>query len=110
MLSMINAERSQHGLAPLHHNEALAEVARAHVVTLPTNFAHSSNLGSRIPAGWLKCAENVGYHTSLDKVHTNLMNSAGHRANILHPDHNNVGVGVHVHDGRVYVTQVFAQY
>ena len=53
-------------------------------------------------------AENVGVGGSLSAVHNALMASDGHRANILGPDFQRVGVGVVRRDGRVWVTEVFA--
>ena len=38
--------------------------------------------------------ENLAGAPSVDIAHTNLMNSPGHRANILSPNYNYVGIGV----------------
>jgi uncharacterized protein YkwD len=57
----------------------------------------------------LVIGENLAYAPNLELAHTGLMNSEGHRANILSPDFNKVGIGIE--DGGVYglmVTQVFS--
>jgi uncharacterized protein YkwD len=42
--------------------------------------------------------ENLAGADTVERAHTNLMNSAGHRANILNPNFTKIGVGV-VHGG-----------
>ena len=44
--------------------------------------------------------ENLAYAPNVDVAHTGLMNSEGHRANILSADFGKVGIGVI--DGGVY--------
>ena len=67
---------------------------------------HNPNLGSQV-TGWSSVGENVGFGPSELSVHTALMNSPGHRANILNTGYAQVGVGVVVRNGRVWVTEVF---
>lgn len=53
--------------------------------------------------------ENVAFAADAARAHTALMHSPGHRANILDPQFNSIGIGVvRVRDG-VYVTQDFAR-
>jgi hypothetical protein len=55
-------------------------------------------------------AENVAYNTSAATIHARLMQSPAHRANILNPAFNSVGVGEVVSaDGRIFVTERFAR-
>ena len=74
---------------------------------------------SPVPGRW---GENIAYATTRspaglqDEVlllHTNLMNSSGHRANILNDNYREVGLGFEVGDygGResAFVTEDFAQ-
>ena len=58
--------------------------------------------------------ENIFYASATDAVynvayaHTSLMNSPGHRANILEPRFTKVGVGLYRDDqGRFWVTEMF---
>jgi uncharacterized protein YkwD len=53
-------------------------------------------------------AENVADGSTPDEIHGALMRSPGHRANIMSPDYNSVGVGVVETHGRLFVTQDFA--
>jgi uncharacterized protein YkwD len=57
---------------------------------------------------FLTAGENLAYAHTLTIAHNGLMNSPGHRANILHKDYGRVGIGIL--DGGIYglmVTQNF---
>jgi uncharacterized protein YkwD len=73
---------------------------------------HRSPLSENIENGWLSLAENVAANPSLafEGAHTSLMNSPGHRANILNPNLNRIGLGVsQAANGTYYVCQIFKQ-
>ncbi len=53
--------------------------------------------------------ENVGKGTSVAAAHSHFMNSSDHRAAILNPKFNSVGVGAACSGGTLYVTEDFAQ-
>lgn len=62
-----------------------------------------------IPQGSTRVSENVGVAASVDRVHELLMNSTGHRNNILDARMTKVGIGATIGgDGRVYIVQIFA--
>jgi uncharacterized protein YkwD len=53
-------------------------------------------------------AENIAWAGSVEQAHTSLMNSPGHRANILNGQLNRIGIGIVQKDGmHVMVTQAF---
>jgi len=58
-------------------------------------------------ARFTRSAENVARTEFLEDVHLALMNSPGHRANMMSPEYNAVGIGVLEHKGHFYVTQDF---
>lgn len=117
MLAMVNAERARQGLAPLRPDPELAQVARAHSRDMFARgyFSHYSpegqNLRDRLrqaELGYLAAGENLALAPTLPGAHQGLMNSPGHRANILRPQFGRVGIGVL--DGGVHglmVTQNF---
>jgi hypothetical protein len=91
---------------------SLVSVARRHSQRMASSgtIFHNSNLPNEVPPGWQSLGENVGMGPSCDAIHNAFMNSASHRANILDPDFNFVGVGVVVAgDGTIFVTEVFMQ-
>jgi len=115
MLDLVNAERARVGLRPLAADERLRGVARAHSLEMFQRdyFSHTSpTVGSpfdRMHAAdipFVVAGENLAYAPNVDVAHQGLMNSPGHRANILNPQFHRVGIGVL--DGGVY-GKMFAQ-
>ncbi|MEX0863494.1 MAG: CAP domain-containing protein [Acidimicrobiia bacterium] len=115
-LSKLNAERSAAGLAPLSVDGDLRSWARTHSQFMADggcpdgkSICHSTSdqLKNAGGTGWSKIGENVGLGGTVQAIHDAFMNSSGHRANILDPDYNYVGIGsVHTGDS-IYVTVVF---
>jgi uncharacterized protein YkwD/uncharacterized membrane protein YeaQ/YmgE (transglycosylase-associated protein family) len=117
MLDMVNAERTAQGLRPLQADPALAEVARAHSRDMfaRSYFSHTNPGGQEAfdrmrQAGIIYriAGENLALAQTLPMAHQGLMNSPGHRANILLPRYGRVGIGV-LDGGRygLMVTQNF---
>jgi uncharacterized protein YkwD len=111
----INQERTSRNLRPLIFDLKIRDVARAwsdHMAATGT-FAHNPNYAQQIPSGWTRAAENIasgsGTSATVAVLHQALMNSSGHRANIL-GDFTRVGVGVTVTGGKMWVTQDFGKY
>lgn len=105
-----NNARAGQGLPPLTVAGDLTTAARGHsrVMGDTSNLHHNPNLSSSV-GGWQKLGENVGRGPSVDAIHRALMGSPSHRANILGSDWTQIGVGVVVVDGQIWVTQMFRQ-
>ena len=117
IFEQLNQERGKAGLPALEWNELAAAAARKHAALLAENaelshqFAGEASLPERLGAAGLRftsSAENVARTEHVEDVHLALMNSPGHRANILSPKYNAAGIGVVERQGRVYVAQDFA--
>lgn len=123
MLKLVNQDRKMHGLSKLRMQEDLREVARKHSKDMAKKkyFSHT-NTKSHSPQDRLKLArvtdvhsgENLaliqGYKNATQKAEIGLMNSPGHRANILNKLFNCVGIGViQSTDKTYYFTQNFAK-
>jgi hypothetical protein len=68
---------------------------------------HNPNLSSEV-GGWSRIGENVAYAGDWRSAHDVLMNSPGHRAQILDSGYTQMGVGTAVsRDGTFWVAQVF---
>ncbi|TSC66198.1 MAG: Uncharacterized protein CEO21_243 [Microgenomates group bacterium Gr01-1014_80] len=118
MVDLVNKERTSRGLNTLEFDSKLRDVGRYHSADMFEGgyFAHYSPEGESVAdraekAGvdYLVIGENLAYAPTLELAHKGLMNSEGHRANILSPDYNKLGVGVM--DGGDYgkmFTQVFS--
>jgi len=132
LVAAINNERTQRGLGPLTEDPLLNVTARSHsreMCSLRYFDHHSPTAGSQTPMdrylaglsargeGEPEAAlvgENIFYAGATDAVynvsyaHTRLMNSPGHRANILDPRFTKVGVGLYRDSqGRFWVTEMF---
>ncbi len=103
MLRLVNEERAADGLAPLEADPELAEVARRHSADMFARgyFAHRTPEGKspfdRIRESEVRfrtAGENLALAPSLQMAHTGLMNSPGHRANILRSKFGRVGIGI----------------
>jgi len=103
MLDLVNKERQANGLNPLAPDPELTEVARAHSADMFARgyFAHDTPEGlspfDRMRAAnvhFATAGENLALAPTLMVAHTGLMNSPGHRANILRPQFGRVGIGV----------------
>jgi len=109
LISMTNSARASKGLPSLSSKSDLASVAlkQAKRMAEAGKLFHNPNLSSDV-SGWRYVGENVGYGSSAAKIHSALMNSAPHRANILDRDYTQVGVGaVRDDNGRLWIAQVF---
>ena len=116
VLEELNHERVKNGLSPLEWNDQAAAAARAHARLLVENsnlshqFPGEASLPERIGATGVRftvAAENVARTEWIEDVHPALMGSSGHRANMLSPRYNAVGISVIEEKGRIFVTQDF---
>ncbi|KIC51878.1 CAP domain-containing protein [Tateyamaria sp. ANG-S1] len=133
MLDLINEERTSRGIDPLTLELRLNDASEDHSSWMETTgaFSHTgeggSSAGDRMEdAGFVfsgnwTWGENIAYQSErgapgisddVRDLHTSLMNSPGHRANILNPDFDHIGIGLETGDNQgfdaVYVTQKFA--
>jgi uncharacterized YkwD family protein len=103
MIQLVNKEREKMGLDPLLVNMSLVELARMKSQDMIDHdyFGHQSpTYGS--PFDMMKSAgiqyrtagENLAGAHTVEIAHHNLMNSPGHRQNILNSAFTHVGVGV----------------
>jgi len=117
LVELINQERSREGLQPLAVDERLTQAARKHTAQMVKNKALSHQFDGE-PSPQMRSvdenlrsdrlAENVALEMDVAGAHAILMNSPPHRANILSPNYNAVGVGVMRSGDRLYVTEDFA--
>lgn len=103
MLELVNEARAGIGLRPLSLDPRLVPIGRAHSEEMfrLKYFGHTSPVtGSpfdRIEAAgveYSRAGENLAYAQSVAVAHRGLMESPGHRANILRPEFTRIGIGV----------------
>lgn len=118
MVELVNKERLQRGLRGLVSDATLREIGRGHSADMFKRgyFAHNSPEGANVAdradklgVSYEVIGENLAYAPTLSLAQSGLMNSPGHRANILSADYHKIGIGIM--DGGVYglmITQVFS--
>src|ERR1044072_3009947 len=103
MLDLVNQERQAAGLDRAGPGPGLEQVPRAHSTDMFARgyFAHDTPEGlspfdrmNKAGVRFLTAGENLALAPTLSLAHTGLMNSPGHRANILRPQFGRVGIGV----------------
>jgi uncharacterized protein YkwD len=103
MLELVNRERAKHGLRPLKADPEMTRVARAHSRDMFARgyFAHDNPDGKdpfdrmrEAQVRFYAAGENLALAQTLEIAHNNLMNSPGHRANILKPEFGRLGIGI----------------
>lgn len=104
LFQMVNQERIANGLTPLRWDKELAEVGRGHANDMLQRcyFGHI-NLESQGPTDRLSATgnfyagsllgENLALANTVEFAHRGLMQSPGHRRNILEPRFEDLGVG-----------------
>lgn len=132
MLELINEERASVGLDPLRFNGDLNEASEDHSDWMLDEdiFSHTgqngSSAGDRIQQAGYELegnwtwGENIAWQSErgapgladdVRNLHESLMNSPGHRANILNPNYEEIGIGIERGDFQNYdsvmVTQNF---
>ncbi len=121
--ALVNADRARHGVPTLLWDDKLAAVARDHSADMrdngffghrsPTTGLHTQRLeGARYRA--VASSENLAHNTSIAEAQAGLMDSLGHRRNMLDPKVTHLGIGVVGEEGddgdrRWWVTQIFSK-
>ncbi|GMQ61662.1 CAP domain-containing protein [Vallitalea maricola] len=103
LINLINESRKQNGLKALTADNQLSEIARIKSKDMIDNnyFSHNSptygnpfDMLKNFGIQYLSAAENIAGNKSVQEAHEALMNSPGHRKNILNPEFTHVGVGI----------------
>ncbi|MEC7526208.1 MAG: CAP domain-containing protein [Myxococcota bacterium] len=103
LLEMLNETRRGAGLGELTEHAGLREVALGHSRDMVAQdyIGHQSprtgTPADRVRASGLQSGlvlENIGRGYSAAEIHRGLMESPGHRANLVNPDVTHVGIGV----------------
>lgn len=133
MLDLINADRADGGLDPVEWDDFAAQVAQVHAEDMAINgYMSHWNLSGEGPdirygraGGTEAVQENVymywyryedgspapikDWESVIREAQDSLMNSPGHRANIMAPEHTHVGIGIayNAETGDVRIAQEF---
>ena len=117
LFNAANRDRAAAGLSPLKWDEALASAARQHAVrmakanTISHQFPGEPALQDRARhagAHFSLVAENVAEGPSVAGLHTQWMNSAPHRANLLDPQLTAISISVVQRGNTFFAVQDFS--
>jgi hypothetical protein len=112
-----NYERTARGLARLKWSDALAEAARRHVLRMAAQNTLSHQLpgesgmaerASQAGARFSSLAENVAEGPAAESIHQQWMKSPPHRANLLDPQLDSVGIAVAEGRGVLFAVEDFS--
>src|SRR5579872_1086117 len=117
LLALANQSRRQAGVPALKLDSGLSTAARVHAQTmlearqLSHQFHGEPSLPQRLASATPLLLDHEGENVALDydaqHGHEHLMLSAPHRANLLNPAYNVVGLGVVRNGDRLYIVQDF---
>jgi hypothetical protein len=116
LFSAVNSERAHAGLRPLlwnnnlyiaSHGHCLEMASRASISHQYADEAELTERGRRAGARFSEISENVAEAPTAVRIHDAWMNSPGHRANILDPRVDSIGISVIRRDGQLYAVQDF---
>lgn len=114
MIGLINADRAAAGLAPLKLRDDISAFSSGHAKAMAeagdiwhNDAFFTSATKQRFAAR--RVGENVARHSGLQAAHVLLMNSPGHRANLLSPTFRAVGIAAWANGGTVFVAQNFIE-
>ncbi|WP_147796347.1 CAP domain-containing protein [Cellulomonas sp. Y8] len=113
ILDRTNALRATEGKPALVRNAQIDAVAAAWAEHMATTgqFQHNPDFFRQIPAGWRTAGENIAMNSyNPVALYTQWQNSPPHRANMVNPAFDQIGIGVVEHDGLYYGVQVFGGY
>ncbi|CAN5721258.1 hypothetical protein BH23CHL2_BH23CHL2_19700 [soil metagenome] len=119
LLQLVNVARREHHLQPLRPDPRLQRAARVRVHETTRLFDHArpgGTLGELLRTVGIPgtaYGENlalIGGHNSeraVQEAHRGLLNSPGHRANILRPEYRRAGIAARQHGTAWYFVQLF---
>ena len=116
LFSAANAERARHGLQPLRWDETLHRAAQLHAGEMAAreSISHQypgeldlAGRGKAAGARFTVISENVAEAWSAPVIHEAWMESPDHRANLLDPRVDSVGISVMRRGGQLYAVEDF---
>lgn len=103
MIELVNSARAANGLPALIADSALSNVARTKSADMISNhyFAHESptygspfDMMQQFGISYRTAGENIACNQEVERAHQALMNSEGHRNNILDSQFTHIGIGI----------------
>lgn len=103
MIALVNQARQAAGLPPLNADPPLSKVARLKSQDMADKnyFSHQSptygspfDMMKQFGVTYRTAGENIACNQNVANAHQALMNSPGHKANILSAEFTHIGIGI----------------
>ncbi len=103
MVNMVNQARSENNVQALQVDNELTRIARIKSEDMVENdyFSHHSptygspfDMLDHFEVEYLHAGENIAANPSVEDAHSSLMDSTGHRRNILNENYTHIGIGI----------------
>jgi uncharacterized protein YkwD len=117
LLAAANEARSNQGLPPVRLDPVLTEASALHAREMADHAAISHQFngepelatrGANAGAHFSLISENVGEAPTSVIIHDLWMHSPGHRANLLDPNVDSIGIAIVTRDNQLYAVEDFA--
>jgi uncharacterized protein YkwD len=118
LLAAANEARTSQGLSPLRLDPVLTEASAMHAREMADHqeISHQfdgepelATRGANVGAHFSVIAENVGEAPTSVIIHDLWMHSPGHRANLLDPSVDSIGIAVVTRNNQLYAVEDFAE-
>ena len=118
LLAAANEDRANQGLPPLRFDPVLAEASSIHAREMADHqeISHQfdgepelADRGANAGAHFSLITENVGEAPTSVIIHNLWMHSPGHRANLLDPNVDSIGIAIVTRDNQLYAVEDFAR-
>src|SRR5580698_1126381 len=118
LLAAANQERANQGLPPLHLDPVLTQASAFHAREMADHAAISHQFsdepelaerGAKAGVHFSLISENVGEAPTSVIIHNLWMHSEGHRANLLDPEVDSIGISVVTRNHQLYAVEDFAR-
>jgi uncharacterized protein YkwD len=117
LFAAANEDRANQGLPPLRFDPVLAEASSVHAREMAEHQEISHQFdgepelaarGANAGAHFSLITENVGEAPTSVIIHNLWMHSPGHRANLLDPNVDSIGIAIVTRDNQLYAVEDFA--
>jgi uncharacterized protein YkwD len=118
LLAAANEDRANQGLPPLRFDRVLAEASSVHAQEMADHEEISHQFdgepelaarGANVGAHFSLITENVGEAPTSVIIHNLWMHSPGHRANLLDPNVDSIGIAIVTRNNQLYAVEDFAR-
>jgi len=118
LFAKANQSRAEAGVGPLHWDPALANAASKHCSRMAAERSLSHRYDGELDlteraglsgAHFARIEENIAAASRAEDIHPGWMNSPPHRANLLNPEVDSVGIAVVYRDGLFFAVADYSR-